>query len=146
MCSDINDSNKVASVRTCLSQSPEPMFLIGTLSQTLTLRAAFASSTYLLSQIPGPGRSSDDDLLSPLIPFSRGISRPSGFPSPHGFPCPPTPARHLMTCLNPPNPLFKGAHQGLRAFHRRTAALPANSGPASDDAPLLLLNCGRTAA
>ena len=37
-----------------------------------------------------------------------------------GFPCPPTPARHLMTCLNPPNPLFKGAHQGLRAFHRRS--------------------------
>ena len=57
-----------------------------------TLRAAFASSTYLLSQIPGPA------------------------------------------CLNPPNPLFKGARQGLRAFHRRMAALPANSGPASDDA------------
>ena len=36
--------------------------------------------------------------------------------------------------LNPPNPLFKGAHQGLRAFHRRSAALPANSGPASEDA------------
>ena len=66
---------------------------MGTLSQTLTLRAAFASSTYLLSQIHGPGRSSDDDLL-----------------------------------------IFKGAHQGLRAFHRRSAALPANSGPASEDA------------
>ena len=50
-----------------------------------------------------------------------------------------------MTCLNPPIPLFKGAHQGLRAFHRRTAALPANSGPASDDALLLLLDNGRTA-
>ena len=37
----------------------------------------------------------------------------------------------------PPTPLFKGAHQGLRAFHRRTATLPANSGPASDDALLL---------
>ena len=75
---------------------PQPCYFIGTgtLSQTLTLRAAFASSTYLLSQIPGPGRSSDDDLLT----------------SP-----------------------FKGAHQGLRAFHRRPAALPANSGPASDD-------------
>ena len=48
------------------------MSFIGTLSQTLTLRAAFVSSTYLLSQIPGPGRSSDDDLLIPLIPFSRG--------------------------------------------------------------------------
>ena len=44
-----------------------------------------------------------------------------------------------MTCLNPPNPLFKGAYQGLRAFHRRTATLPADSGPASDDALLLLL-------
>ena len=42
--------------------------------------------------------------------------------------------RYLMICLNPPNPLFKGAHQGLRAFHRRTATLPADSGPASDDA------------
>ena len=31
-----------------------------------TLRAAFASSTYLLPQIHGPGRSSDDDLLIPL--------------------------------------------------------------------------------
>ena len=48
------------------------MFFIGTLSQTLTLRAAFASSTYLLSQIPGPGRSSDDDLLIPLIPIFKG--------------------------------------------------------------------------
>ena len=47
--------------------------------------------------------------------------------------------RHLMIYLNPPNPLFKGAHQGLRAFHRLMAALPANSGPASDDALLLLL-------
>ena len=79
------------------------MFFIGTLSQTLTLRAAFASSTYLLPQIPGPA------------------------------------------CLNPPNPLFKGAHQGLRAFHRLMAALPANSGPASEDALLLLLDNGRTA-
>ena len=39
-----------------------------------------------------------------------------------------------LSCLNPPNPLFKGAHQGLRAFHRLMAALLANSGPASDDA------------
>ena len=42
-----------------------------------------------------------------------------------------------MPCLNPPNPLFKGAHQGLRAFHSLMATLPANSGPASDDALLL---------
>ena len=55
----------------CLPCSPAPSrhlmmpcYFIGTLSQTLTLRAAFASSTYLLPQIPGPGRSSDDDLLN----------------------------------------------------------------------------------
>ena len=41
---------------------PSALYFIGTLSQTLTLRAAFSSSTYLLPQIPGPGRSSDDDL------------------------------------------------------------------------------------
>ena len=45
-----------------------------------------------------------------------------------------------MTCINPPNPLFKGAHQGLRAFHRRTATLPASFGPASDDAFVNSLN------
>ena len=38
--------------------------------------------------------------------------------------------------LNPPNPLFKGAHQGLRVFHRHKAALPASFGPASEDALL----------
>ena len=73
-----------------------PMSFIGTLSQTLTLRAAFASSTYLLSQIPGPGRSSDDDLLIPLIPFSRGHIRDYGLSIAARLPCPPTPARHLM--------------------------------------------------
>ena len=29
---------------------------------------------------------------------------------------------------------LQGGDQGLRAFHRRTAALPASSGTASDDA------------
>ena len=72
-------------------------YFIGTLSQTLTLRAAFTSSTYLLSQIPVPGRSSDDDLLnSPDPPFSRGRSGSAGFPSPLCLPCPSAPARHLM--------------------------------------------------
>ena len=47
-----------------------------------------------------------------------------------------------MTCLNPPIPLFKGAHQGLRAFHRRRASLPASSGPASDDALLFVVAGG----
>ena len=49
-----------------------PCYFIGTLSQTLTLRAAFASSTYLLSQIPEPGRSSDDDLLNSPDPVFNG--------------------------------------------------------------------------
>ena len=71
------------------------MSFIGTLSQTLTLRAAFASSTYLLSQIHGHGRSSDDDLF---IPFSRG---------------------HIRAC-------------GLSIATQ--LSLPANSGPASEDA------------
>ena len=66
-------------------------YYIGTLSQTIsipptpfsrgrsgptgfpsTLRAAFASSGYLLSQIPGPGRSSDDDLLISPDPVFKG--------------------------------------------------------------------------
>ena len=43
--------------------------------------------------------------------------------------------RHLMTYLNPPNPLFKGAHQAFvrtRAHGHRFAVLR----PASDDALL----------
>ena len=66
---------------------------MGTLSQTLTLRAAFVSSTYLLSQIPGPGRSSDDDLLT--LPF-KGAIRACGLFITARLPSPPTPARHLM--------------------------------------------------
>ena len=66
--------------------SDDACYFIGTLSQTLTLRAAFTSSTYLLSQIPGPGRSSDDDLLNPPpSPLFKGRSGPTGFPSPLGF-------------------------------------------------------------
>ena len=52
-----------------------PCYFIGTLSQTLTLRAAFASSTYLLPQIPGPGRSSDDDLFNSPDPLFKGAIR-----------------------------------------------------------------------
>ena len=58
------------------------MFFIGTLSQTLTLRAAFASSTYLLPQIHGPGRSSDDDLFTP--PF-KGARQASVRTRAHGY-------------------------------------------------------------
>ena len=53
--------------------------------------------------------------------------------SPQRLPCSPTPARHLMTCLNPPNPLFKEAHQAsvrTRAHGHHFAVLR----PASDDA------------
>ena len=72
-------------------------YFIGTLSQTLTLRAAFASSTYLLSQIPGPGRSSDDDLLNfPRSTLFKGAIRACGLSIAACFPCSPAPARHLM--------------------------------------------------
>ena len=76
-------------------------------------------------------------VLNPPTPFSRERSGPTGFPSPQWLPCPPTPARHLMTCLNPPNPLFKGAHQAsvrTRPQGHRFAVLR----PASDDALLHL--------
>ena len=66
------------------------MSFIGTLSQTLTLRAAFCPPPICCRKYPAP-------LVSiPLTPFSRGRSGPSGFPSPRGFPCPPAPAWHLM--------------------------------------------------
>ena len=137
---------------------------IGTLSQTLTLRAAFASSTYLLSQIPGPGRSSDDDFLNPRIiqadffrgyPFSKGAIGACGLsiaagPSLLANSGPASDDALLFywdsvpNYLNPPNPLFKGAHQAsvrTRAHGHRFAVLR----PASHDALLLLLDNGRTA-
>ena len=88
-----------------------PVIYIGTLSQTLTLRAAFASSTYLLPQIPGPGRSSDDDLLNSRIihtDFFRG------------------------------HPLSKGAIRACGLSIAAGPSLPASSGPASADALLSL--------
>ena len=72
-------------------------------------------------------------VLNPPTPFSRGRSGPTGFPSPQWLPCPPASARHLMTCLNPPNPLFKGAHQAsvrTRPQGHRFSVLR----PASEDA------------
>ena len=74
------------------------MSFIGTLSQTLTLRAAFCPPPISICcrKYPAP-------LVSiPLTPFSRGRSGPTGFPSP------------------------------------RWLSLPASSGPASDDALLIL--------
>ena len=58
--------------------------------------AAFTSSTYLLSQIPGPGRSSDDDLLNLPDPLFKGAIRAYGLSIAACLPCSPTPARHLM--------------------------------------------------
>ncbi len=122
-----------------LSQSPQPCYFIGTLSQTLTLRAAFASSTYLLAQIPGPGRSSDDDLLNlnPPNPLFKGAHQASVRTRAHAtaslfF------GRHLMMPYLIHQSHFSRGDQGLRDFHRRMAALPANSGPASDDALSIL--------
>ena len=81
------------------------------LGQTQTLRAAFASSTYLLVQIPGPGRSSDDDFLNSRIihtDFFRG------------------------------HPLSKGAIRACGLSIAAGPSLPASSGPASDDALVVL--------
>ena len=94
-------------------------YFIGTLSQTISI---------------------------PPTPFSRGRSGPAGFPSPLCLPCSPTPARHLMTYLNPPNPLFKGAHQAFvrtRARGHRFAVLRPAS-PASDDALLFIGTLSQT--
>ena len=102
-------------------------YFIGTLSQTLTLRAAFASSTYLLSQIPGPGRSSDDDLLNSPDPLFKGAIRAYGLSIAACFPCSPAPARHLMTYLNPPNPPFQGGTSGLRAHQSSGPSLRCSS-------------------
>ena len=122
-----------------------PCYFIGTLSQTLTLRAAFASSTYLLSQIPGPGRSSDDDLLNSPDPLFKGAIRACGLsiaavPSLLASSGPASDDALLFywdpvpNYPNSPDPLFKGA---IRACGLSIAAVPsllANSGPASDDA------------
>ena len=81
-------------------------YFIGTLSQTISI---------------------------PPIPLFKGAIRACGLSIAAGLPCPPAPARHLMTYLNPPNPLFKGAHQAFvrtRARGHRFAVLR----PASDDA------------
>ena len=78
--------------------------------------------------------------LIPPTPFSRGRSGPAGFPSPLCLPCPPAPARHLMTSLNSPDPLFKGAIRAYGLSIATVPSLPASSGPASDDA--LLFYCG----
>ena len=122
-----------------------PVIYIGTLSQTLTLRAAFASSTYLLPQIPGPGRSSDDDLLNSPDPlFKGGAIRACGLsiaagPSLLASSGPASDDALLFywdsvpNYLNPPNPLFTGAHQAsvrTRARGHRFAVLR----PASEDA------------
>ena len=81
------------------------------LGQALTLRAAFTSSTYLLPQIPGPGRSSDDDLLN---------------------------SRIIQTVFFRGHPLSKGAIRACGLSIAAWPSLPASSGPASDDALVAL--------
>ena len=94
---------------------------IGTLSQTLTLRAAFASSTYLLPQIPEPGPASDDALLNPPDPLSKGAIRAYGL-SIAAMPSLPASSGPASddALLNPPDPLFKGA---IRACGLSIAAM-----------------------
>ena len=121
----------VANTRTRLSQSPQPCYFIGALSQTLTLRAAFASSTYLLLQIPGPA------CLNPPNPLFKGAHQASVRTRAHAtaslfF------GRHLMMPYLIHQSHFSRGDQGLRAFHHRPASLPANSSPASDDALSIL--------
>ena len=109
------DSN----LRTALGRST--VFEAASFSHSDTLPVILLGLCPKLSQSPRPP------------PFSRGRSGPAGFPSPLCLPCPPAPARHLMTYLNPPNPLFKGAHQAFvrtRARGHRFAVLR----PASEDA------------
>ena len=67
--------------------------------------------------------------INPPDPLFKGAITAYGLSIAAWLPCPPAPARHLMTCLNPPNPLFKGAHQGLRAFHRHNG-FPCPPAPA----------------
>ena len=81
------------------------------LPQTLTLRAAFASSTYLLPQIPGPGRSSDDDLLN---------------------------SRIIQTYFFRGHPLSKGVIGACGLSIAACPSLPAISGPSSEDALVTL--------
>ena len=115
-----------------------PCYFIGTLSQTLTLRAAFTSSTYLLSQIPGLGRSSDDDLLNLPDPLFKGAIRACGLsiaavPSLLANSGPASDDALLFywdsvpNYLNSPIPLFKGA---IRACGLSIAAgLPCSPAP-----------------
>ena len=114
------------------------------LGQTLMMCAAFASSTYLLSQIPGPGRSSDDDLLNPPPQTVRKVLARLKYSVPlykakSGFSI--LTEEYLTFQTVSPNPLSKGA---IRAYGLSIAAmpsLPANSGPVSDDALLHLRAC-----
>ena len=81
------------------------------LLQTLTMCAAFASSMYLLPQRPGPGRSSDDDLLN---------------------------SRIIQTYFFRGHPLSKGAISAYGLSIAAGLSLLASSGPASDDALVIL--------
>ena len=143
-CTCTQDVGDVWQLHSTIVSIPPKYVFIGTLSQTLTLRAAFASSTYLLSQIPGPGRSSDDDLLNSTDPLFKGAIRAYGLSIAAGLSLLASsgPASDdallfywdpVPNYLNSPIPLFKGAHQAsvrTRTRGHRFAVLR----PASEDA------------
>ena len=72
--------------------------------------------------------------LNPPDPLFKGAIRAFGLSIAARLLCPPTPARHLMTYLNSPDPLFKGAIRASGLSIASWLSLPADSGPASDDA------------
>ena len=127
------------------------MSFIGTLSQTLTLRALVlippphppfkgairACGLSIATRLPllaNSGPASDDALLNPANPIFKGAHQAFVRTRAHGHRFAVLRPASDNALLNPTIPIFKGVHQGLRAFHRRTATLPADSGPASDDA------------
>ena len=93
---------------------------IGTLSQTLTLRAFVSIPSIPLTPFSrghirppcAPERMAAASLffgrhlrmpylIPPHPPFQGGRSGPAGFPSPRCLPCPPAPARHLKMPASP---------------------------------------------
>ena len=72
------------------------------------------------SQIPGPGRSSDDDLLNSPDPLSKGAIRPSCAPELGGHRFAVLRPASDDACPNSPDPLFKGA---IRACGLSIAAM-----------------------
>ncbi len=102
------------------------------MSQTLTLRAAFTSSTYLLSQIPGPA------CLNPPNPLFKWAHQASVRTRTQGHRFAVLRPASEDALFNPPIPLSKGAIRACGLSIAAWPSLPASSGPASDDALLHL--------